>query len=90
MEKINTPIMAQIEFLRSELYPSMPVGQRVIVKRAIKNAESLLQSERDVMVSMAENAYWDIVGSGVISASDKKEIRDDSEKLFNETFKIYE
>lgn len=107
MEKINTPLMAQIEIEQkrnsdaSKRYNVASrvgddIGMQLAKNNMIESAhclsvlKSLLPAEREAMVSMAENAYWDIVGSGVISTSDKKEIRDDSEKLFNENFKSYE
>lgn len=89
MEKINTPLTAHLDWVDKRLEFAQG-EEKDILSLSKEHLLSLLPAERDLMIKMAENAYWDIVGSGVISTTDQNEIRSDAESLFTETFKSYE
>lgn len=87
MEKIKTPLMALIDELKLErialLKLMQPAGQ---YERAIYIAESLLPTEREVMINIY-NQGKACVANELPSLSG---IRKDSEKWFTQTFKSYE
>lgn len=88
MKKQNTPIQELIqEFNDLKIKSVLSVEYLDFMDGIIAALESRLPTERESLISMAENAYWDVIGSGVISATDKEEIRRDAENLFTQTFK---
>lgn len=56
----------------------------ISIKQDLEEARDT--TEREQMISMAENAYWDIIGGGVINTTDQEQVRKDAENLFNGTY----
>jgi hypothetical protein len=79
---VNTAMQQLIEFIETEL--GITPQREIILFKAIELRDT---TERDQMISMAENAYWDIIGGGVINTTDQEQVRKDAENLFNELYK---
>jgi len=93
MEKQKTAMQELIEYVESQQDKYSGHGANETwraLQRVCDKSTELLPNEREQMITIAENAYWDVIGSGVISTTDQKEIRLDAEKLFTETFGNHE